>query len=48
MTNERCIEDLKSIKDYFIDMSGGSYPACIDHAITELEKIISKEQEETT
>lgn len=38
MTHKTCIEDLKTIKAYYIEKTGGSYPACIDYAIEQLEK----------
>ena len=42
MTDQRCIEDLKSIKAYFIKETGGSYPECIDYAIKKLEESKTK------
>lgn len=45
MTTKRCIEDLKTIKAYFIQQSGGSYPECIDYAIEQLEKSIQNNKE---
>lgn len=39
MTTKRCIEDLKTLKAYFIQKSTfGAYPECIDYAIEQLEK----------
>ena len=46
MTHKTCIEDLKTIKAYYIEETGGSYPACIDYAIEQLEKSIQNNKEE--
>lgn len=46
MTDQRCIEDLKTLKAYFIHKSiFGAYPECIDYAIEQLEKSIQNNKE---
>lgn len=42
MTNEEAIENLKVLKEYFEEQSGGSYPLCFDNARIALEKQIPK------
>ena len=42
MTNEEAIENLKALKEYFEEQTGGSYPLCFDNARIALEKQIPK------
>lgn len=39
MTREEAINDLKVLRDYFMEQSGGAIPLCLEYAITELEHI---------
>ena len=41
MTRQEVIEDLKTLRAYFLEETGGSVPICIDEAI----RIISEEEE---
>lgn len=38
MTRKEAVEDLKTLKDFFMEQSGGSYPMSLEYAINELEK----------
>jgi hypothetical protein len=41
MTRQEVIEDLKTLRAYFLEETGGSVPICIDEAI----RIINEEEE---
>lgn len=38
MKPSKTIEDLKALKEFFEEQSGGSYPVCLEHVISALEK----------
>lgn len=43
MTDKQTIEDLNTLREYFMRETGGTVPACIDEAI----RIISEQEEKT-
>ena len=41
MDRQQIIEDLKTLRAYFLEQTGGSVPVCIDEAI----RILSEQEE---
>lgn len=46
MENKEMIEDLKTLKDFFAESSGGSVPKCLDYAIEKLSAMEESEDED--
>ena len=42
MKYKTAINDLKTVKEFFMEESGGSYPLCLDTAITACQKQLYK------
>lgn len=46
MDDKICVYDLEAIRDYFMELTGGSCPVCLDYAIAVLNLRINKKEDE--